>query len=70
MSESIIKCFGIPVYTEVLSDNTVSFIHQEVSEAMNTTMFLKPGVQKLNEKSGQLGHSISSNEFKFFWKEK
>ena len=51
MSESIIKCFGIPVYTEVLSDNTVSFIHQEVSEAMNTTMFLKPGVQKLNEKS-------------------
>ena len=60
MSESIIKCFGIPVYTEVLSDNTVSFIHQEVSEAMNTTMFLKPGVQKLNEKSGQLGHIISS----------
>ena len=54
MSESIIKCFGIPVYAEVLSDNTVSFIHQEVSEAINTTMFLKPGVQKLNEKSGQL----------------
>ena len=67
MSESIIKCFGIPVYTEVLSDNTVSFIHQEVSEAMNTTMFLKPGVQKLNEMSGQLGHGISSNEFNGDW---
>ena len=67
MSESIIKCFGIPVYTEVLSDNTVSFIHQEVSEATNTTMFLKPGVQKLNEKSGQLGHIISSNEFNGDW---
>ena len=54
MSESIKKCFGIPVYTEVLSDNTVSFIHQEVSEAMNTTTFLKPGMQKLNKKSAQL----------------
>ena len=67
MTESIIKCFGIPVYTELFTGNVVTLINQEIDVALNKTRFNKPGLQTLTDRSGQLGHAISTGEFNGDW---